>query len=97
MLKGVKMTLTANAIDHAGIISETNKHISHEKHYIRLTLVVSILAGPILFLVLNAASANFAQTEKSLALLALTAITFETTWIIYGFTAMIHKAINENR
>jgi hypothetical protein len=85
------MTLAANTIDNAEIV----KHINHERLHLRLTLIVSILAGPMLFLLLSAANANFAQGQGALVLLALTAIAFESTWIIYAFGTLICKAIVE--
>ena len=89
------MTLAGNVIHPSEIIGQVHKSISHEKLNIYLTLIVSLLAGPVFFLILSGANANFAQVDRGITFFALTLMAFELTWIIYGFAAMIHKAISD--
>ena len=89
------MTLAGNVISPTEIVSQTHQPLTTEKFIIRLTLIISLFAGPVLFLLFSALNASFASGEKGLALLALTAMAFESTWIIYGFAALIHKAASK--
>jgi hypothetical protein len=72
------------------------EHVNHEKFAIRLTLIISLLAGPAMYMLCNALITNFAQGQEVLALAAVTVMAFEIVWIVYGFGALIHKATARN-
>jgi hypothetical protein len=78
------------ALNHTASI--VHEHLNHEKFAIRLTLIISLLAGPAIYMLCNALIANFAQGQEVLALVAVTVMAFEIVWIVYGFGALIHKA-----
>jgi hypothetical protein len=87
------MTPPEIALGHtAGI---THEHVNHEKFVIRLTLIISLLAGPAMYMLCNALITNFAQGQEVLALAAVTVMAFEIIWIAYGFGALIHKATSK--
>ena len=78
------------ALSHTSEI--THSHVNHEKFVLRLTLIISLLAGPAMYMLCNALITNFAQGQEVLALVAVTVMAFEVVWITYGFGALIHKA-----
>ena len=84
------------AIGNAVSVSHTEVYVNHDKFFIRLALVISILAGPAIYMLCNATIANFAQGQNMLALIAIAVMAFEMTWIVYGIGVLIHKARSQN-
>lgn len=89
------MTIASNVVSPEEIVSQAHHRITTEKLIIRLTLIISLFAGSVLFLLFKAINPSFTNGQIGLALLALTAMAFESTWIIYGFAALIHKSFSK--
>jgi hypothetical protein len=53
---------------------------------------ISVLLGPLAYLVCRAMSESFASGSQFLALAVLCAVAFELTWLAYGVVALIEKA-----
>ena len=90
------MAPTEMAINNVASVGHTEVYVNHEKFFIRLALVISILAGPAIYMLCNATIASFAHGQNMLALVAIAIMAFEMTWIVYGFGALIHKAALKN-
>jgi len=83
------------AINSVVSVGQTEVYVNHEKFFIRLALVISILAGPAVYMLCNAMAPNFAKGQNVLALAAIAVMAFEMTWIVYGFGVLIHKAMSK--
>ena len=79
-------------MDNVVSVGHTEVYVNHEKFFVRLALVISILAGPAIYMLCNAMIANFAQGQNMLALVAIAVMAFEMTWIVYGLGTLIQKA-----
>ncbi len=58
---------------------------------VRMTLAVSILLGPVAWLVCRVISGQFVGGGQGLILLAFCVIGFELVWLAYGATLLIRK------
>ena len=93
-LKGEKMASPGMVTVHVGNISRPMAHVDNAKLMIRLTLVVSLVMGPAVFLLCRWMNSYFASGEKLLALFALSVMGFESVWVIYGLGVLINKAVH---
>ncbi len=58
---------------------------------VRITLAVSILLGPVAWLVCRAISARFVGVGQGWILPAFCVIGFELVWLAYGLVLLVHK------
>ncbi len=56
-------------------------------------LTVSVLLGPLVYLVCRATSQTFASGSQMLTLIAFFVIGFELVWLTYGFIALVSKGL----
>ena len=65
-----------------------------DKFMIRLTCVLALLAGPVVFLICSQVAPQLFQNDRFWVLVAFVAIGFESVWLLYDLGALIHRAID---
>jgi len=81
---------------HVGNVACPMIHVVNAERMIRLTMIVSLMIGPAVFLLCRWMNSDFASGEKLLALFALSVMGFESMWIVYGLGVLINKAVHNN-
>ena len=64
-----------------------------DKFMIRLTCVLALLAGPVVFVICSQVVPHLVQNDRFWVLVAFVAMGFESVWLLYGLGALIHRAI----
>jgi hypothetical protein len=60
---------------------------------LHVVLTISLLCGPLAYLIWRAISESFAGGGQGLALAAFSVIGFEVVWLTYGFIALVNKGL----
>ena len=81
---------------HIGNVEHPIIHVDNAKLMIRLTLIISLMIGPAVFFLCSWMNSDLASGEKLLVLFAFLVMGFESVWIVYGFGALMNKAIHNS-
>jgi len=81
---------------HVRNVARPMIHVDNTKWMIRLTMIVSLVIGPAVFILCNWMNSDFASGEKLLVLFALLVMGFESVWIVYGLGVLINKAVHNS-
>lgn len=74
----------------------SSEHIVAREHKSILKIVpyiISMVAGPLLFMICSVRFASFAEGEKLLVLFAFSILGFELVWLLYGVAALLNRAV----